>query len=112
MKLLSPCRCILRVLSSVLGYGTTSKQSSVTTGCRRCADMRFPRNSNSALQCGYWIKRMSGQVIRAAIPCTLHQSQNRLANKSRLDAILPELLPSELETSPSESALAWVLDKV
>lgn len=98
-ELLSPCWCVLLVLSSVLCHATTGKQSSidqvVTTGRRRCADMPFPRNRNSALQCGYWIKLVSGRAICAVVPCTMHQSQNRLAGRSRLDANLAELLPFE-----------------
>jgi hypothetical protein len=42
---------------------------------------------------------MSGRVIRAGVPCTVHQSQNRLAGRSRLDATPAELLASELEIS-------------
>jgi hypothetical protein len=71
----------------------------------------FPRNSNSDLQCGYCIERMGGRVIRTVVPCTLHQSRNRLAGRSRLDAILLGLLLSELETSPTEFTLAYRLSK-
>lgn len=115
MKLLSPCWCVLRVLSSGPRHRMTGKQSSidlvVTAGRRRYADMWFPRNSNSAVRCGYWIKWMSRRVIRAIVPCTMHQSRNRLAGTSRLDATLAELLRSELETSPWESTSACTLSE-
>lgn len=42
---------------------------------------------------GYWIKWMSGPVIRAGVPYTVHQSQNRLVDRSRLDAIMLEHCP-------------------
>lgn len=49
---------------------------------------------------------MSGRVIRDVVPYTVHLSQNRLADRSRLDVIIPEHLPSELETPTSESTEA------
>lgn len=111
-ELLSPCRCTLHVLFSVLGHATTGKQSSidqvVTMGRRLCADMLFPRNSNSATLCGYWIERMSRRVIRAVVPCTMHQSQSRLAGRSRLDATLAEILPFETSCLLSK---AWSSDE-
>lgn len=61
-----------------------------------------PQNSNNTVQCGYWIKWMSGRVICAVVPCTVYRSQHRLADRSRLDAALPEPLLSEFATSPSE----------
>lgn len=45
---------------------------------------------------------MSARVIRAVVPYTVHQSQNRLAGRSRPDAIMAE----QLEVSLSESTSA------
>jgi hypothetical protein len=96
---------LVRPARSVFGPGPRNDWQAVLyrpgsdrTQVRRSA--RFPRNSNSALRCGYWIKRMRGRVFRAVVPCTMPQSPIRLASRSCLDAILAELLPSELKTSP------------
>jgi hypothetical protein len=68
----------------------------VTTGRRRCADMRSPEIATAICSVSIGSK-ISGRVIRAVVPCTVRQSRNRLADRSHLDAILLELLPSKLE---------------
>lgn len=108
--LFSPCRRVRRVLSSGLCHGMTGRQSSIdlvlTAGRRRCADMTFPGNSNSAIQCGYWINWMSWRVIRAVVACTVHPSRGPLAQTVLV--WIPScgaFLLSELETDPGVPTL-------
>lgn len=75
-ELLSPCRCILHVLSSVLAHTKTGKQSSihqvVATGRRRCADMLFPRNSNNPF--AMWLLDQTDEQASHSCGSILHDA--------------------------------------
>jgi len=69
-------------------------------------------SSEMATASAIWLlDQVDEQVIRAVVPCTVYRVWGRLADISRLNAILRELLSSELETRLGMPISASTLNK-
>ena len=98
--LLSPCRPSVRFASDQRPRNDWQAKpdqpggDNWTHAVRKYAVAQKQQQRCAVWLCSYWVKWTCGRVIPAAVHFTVHQSQNRLADKSRLDAILMELLPT------------------
>lgn len=87
-----------------------NQPSGDNSGRRQYADVQFSRNSNIV---AVWLLDQvdDNLVYRAVVPCSVDRIWSHLADRPRPNAILRELLPSEVETWTNELVSTWGLNK-